>query len=183
MLMGVGLVSTHVFRLREKDDNPMQTNEGNWESSGSAHGLWRTSTTTKAFGELCLLIHSKSDRTAPTQRQTDAVSIINDLPQSKHDELLALIAEQFDEDVEDLECDFDLVEIPLIDQSASTYFYLECDGPDDEHRLTVLFRGDEILGIIDRDAAAEISEWDSIDEIEALVWGNDDFDDDDYDED
>lgn len=156
----------------------MQTNEDNWESFGTAHGVWRTCTTTKAFGELSVLIHSKSDRSAPTQRQEDAVSIINALPQSKHDELLALIAEHYDEDVDDLECTFDLAEIPLIDQSANTYFFLECDGPDDEHRLTILFRGNVILGIVDRDAASEISEWDSIDEIEALVWDTDDFDDD-----
>lgn len=157
----------------------MQTNKNNWESFGSAHGIWRTSTTTKAFGELCVLIHSTSDRSAPTQRQIDAVSTINDLPPSKHDEVLALIAEHYDEEVEDLECSFDLAEIPLIDQSACTYYYLECDGPDDEHRLTILFRGNEILGIIDRDAASEIFEWDSIDEIEALVFGIEGFDDDD----
>lgn len=92
--------------------------------------------------------------------------------------MLALIAEHYGEEVGDLECTFDLAEIPLIDQSARTYYYLEGDGPDDEHRLTILFRGNEILGIVDRDIASEIFDWDSIDEIEALVFGTEGFDED-----
>ncbi|HCS54943.1 hypothetical protein [Rubinisphaera sp.] len=156
----------------------MQTNQENWENFGGAHGQWRTCTTTKAFGELCVLVRSTSDRSAPTVRQKDAISIINDMPQSKHDEVLAIIADQYDETVEELDCVFDLAEIPLIDRAVNTYFYLECDAPDDEYRLTILFRDNEILGIVDRDAAAEIFEWDSVDEIEALPWDNEDFDDD-----
>lgn len=156
----------------------MQTNEDNWESFGNAHGVWRTSTSTKAFGELSVLIHSTSDRSAPTQRQIDAVSRINDLPTSQHDELLALIAEHYGEVVEDVECAFDLAEIPLIDQTASTYNFLDGGGPDYEHRVTILFRDNEILGIVDRDAASEIHDWDSIAEIEALVFGIEGFDDD-----
>jgi len=108
----------------------------------------------------------------------DAVSVLNELPQSKYDELLALIADRYDTNVEELECEFDLAEIPLIDHATNTYFYIECDAPDYEHRLTVLFRGNEILGIVDRDAASEIFQWDSIEEIEALVWDDEDFDDD-----
>ena len=73
---------------------------------------------------------------------------------------------------------FDLAEIPLVDHADNTYFYLECDAPDDEHRLTILFRDNEILGIVDRDAAAEIFEWDSVDEIEALLWDKEDLDED-----
>lgn len=59
--------------------------------------------------------------------------MINGLPQSKHDEALAIIAEQYEVSIEELDCVFDLAEIPLIDRAANTYFYLECDAPDDEH--------------------------------------------------
>lgn len=156
---------------------PVQTNEDNWESSGSIHGLWRTSMSTKAFGEIIVLIHSTSDRATPTEKQKEALSLIKDLPQSKFTEALALIASHYGEGIEELKCIFDLAEIPLIDQSTSTYFYLECDAPDDEHRITILFRDNEILGFVDRDAASEIFEWDSADEIEGLVWEHDDFDD------
>ena len=147
----------------------MEASKDNWESFGDAHGYWRTCTTAKTFGELSVLIHSTSDRSNPTEKQNEAISVINTLPQSKYDQALALIAERYDENVSDIECVFDLAEIPLIDQSPSTYFYLECDSPDDEHRITILFRNSEILGIVDRDAASEIFEWDAIDEIEALV--------------
>ena len=155
----------------------MQTSKDNWESFGGAHGYWRTSTTAKTFGQLSVLIYSTSDRSKPTEKQEKAISTIIGLPQDKYDEIIALIAERYGEDVADLECEFDLAEIPLIDKSPAAYFYLECDAPDDEHRLTVLFRDSELLGIVDRDAASEIFEWDAIDEIEDLVADDDDFDD------
>ncbi len=160
----------------------MQTNQDNWEASSTTHGFWRTRTKTQSFGELCVLINSTSDRSSlvcypkTVRRHIDAISALNNLPQSKHDELLALVADQYGTGLEELECEFDLAEIPLIDQSTNTYFCIECDAPDYEHRLTVLFRGDEILGIVDRDAASEIFQWDSIDEIEALVWDHNDLD-------
>ena len=87
---------------------PMQTNQENWESFGTAHGQWRTCITTRTFGALSVLIRSTSDRSAPTARQMEAISVITNLPQNKHEEVLAIIAEQYDENVEDLDCVFDL---------------------------------------------------------------------------
>ncbi len=155
----------------------MKTSRDNWESFGGSHGYWRTSTTAKTLGELSVLIHSTSDRSNPTAKQEEALSTINDLPQGKYDEMIALIAVRYGEDAADLECTFDLAEIPLIDESPAAYFYLECDAPDDEHRLTVLFRNDEVMGIVDRDAASEIFEWDAIDDIESLALDDGGFDD------
>ena len=101
----------------------MQTSKDNWESFGGAHGYWRTSTTAKTLGQLSVLIYSTSDRSKPTEKQEKAISTINGLPQDKYDEIIALIAERYGEDVADLECEFDLAEIPLIDKSPAAYFY------------------------------------------------------------
>ena len=82
-------------------------------------------------------IHSTSDRSNPTAKQEDALSTINDLPQGKYDEMVALIAVRYGEDAADLECTFDLAEIPLIDESPAAYFYLECDAIDDIESLAL----------------------------------------------
>ena len=57
--------------------------------------------------------------------------------------------------------------LPIVGVGALATGFLALPGP--EERITMLLRDGEVLGLIDRDAASEIAEWDATDEIDALL--------------
>ena len=149
----------------------------NWDSSVEA---WATTLSNGVFDDLEIRVTTDGDASPPTEKQQQAVAEIEQITSATLDTIAALVhkyaadnldPDEFDEmEDEDFIIEIHSAAIPRLRNSPDTFilFAGNCDV-DMEHGLGVICKNVSQFAVVHSDCVYENYDWDSIDELNALL--------------
>ena len=141
---------------------------------------WKLRLSNRVFDDLEIRVTTDGESNVPTPKQIATVETILKLTEADRDTIAAIVrkwaednwdAEQL-EDMEDEEFEYEITSavVPRLRDAESEYFiFIGSSELDPEHGLGCICRDGSQFAICHSDQGCENYEWDSVDELDALL--------------